>query len=82
MPLARGAAAPPVSLGKLHWAAGAREDPDAPPLRRVSIGTRDHLQRELAGELNLSIEPRPRRRYACCSSMTSPRVRARRACSC
>src|SRR5262249_39944123 len=48
----------PFPWGKLHWAAGARETLARPPLRRVTISTRDQLQRELMDELNLAIEPR------------------------
>src|SRR4029453_8503064 len=48
----------PVPWGKLHWAAGSRETLTRPPLRRATITTRDQLPRELANELNLSIEPR------------------------
>jgi len=48
----------PFPWGKLHWAAGSRETLTRPPLRRATITTRDQLPRELANELNLSIEPR------------------------
>ena len=48
----------PFPWGKLHWAAGTRETLTRPPLRRATITTRDQLPRELANELNLSIEPR------------------------
>jgi hypothetical protein len=48
----------PFPWGKLHWAAGSRETLTRPPLRRATITARDQLPRELANELNLSIEPR------------------------
>jgi hypothetical protein len=48
----------PFPWGKLHWAAGARESLARPALRRVTITARAELQRELASELNLALEPR------------------------
>ena len=48
----------PFPWGKLHWAAGARESLARPAVRRTTITARGELQRELATELNLAIEPR------------------------
>jgi hypothetical protein len=48
----------PFPWGKLHWAAGARQSLAHPALRRVTIRARAELQRELATELNLAVEPR------------------------
>ena len=48
----------PFPWGKLHWAAGVRASLARPPLRRVTIATRAALQRELATELNMALEPR------------------------
>jgi hypothetical protein len=48
----------PFPWGKLHWAAGGRETLTRPPLRRITIGSREELGRELASELNQAIEPR------------------------
>src|SRR5438093_6023473 len=55
--LARGPAPASVPVGKLHWAAGARESLARPTVRRVAITAREQLQRELAIELNLAVEP-------------------------
>ena len=48
----------PFPWGKLHWAAGSRESLERPTLRRVAIASRAELERELAIELNLAVEPR------------------------
>ena len=47
----------PFPWGKLHWAAGSRETLARPPLRRVTVRSRDELQRELRDELNRAVEP-------------------------
>ena len=48
----------PFPWGKLHWAAGARAELARPAVRRTRITARGELQRELATELNLAVEPR------------------------
>src|SRR5262245_64097774 len=48
----------PFPWGKLHWAAGARASLARPTVRRTTITARGELQRELATELNLAVEPR------------------------
>jgi hypothetical protein len=48
----------PFPWGKLYWAAGARDGLNRPPLRRVTIAAREELQRELATEMNLALQPR------------------------
>jgi hypothetical protein len=48
----------PLPWGKLHWAAGRRDTLTRPALRRLTIKSREHLERELTAELNTPIEPR------------------------
>ncbi|MGH7306049.1 MAG: hypothetical protein ACRELZ_22430 [Candidatus Rokuibacteriota bacterium] len=48
----------PFPWGKLHWTAGARESLAPPAVRRTTITAREDLQRALATELNLAVEPR------------------------
>ena len=49
----------PFPWGKFHWwAAGARAALTRPPVRRVRLATREHLERELVTELDASIDPR------------------------
>jgi len=48
----------PFPWGKLHWVAGARAALTRPPVRRVTLATREQLDRELVTELDASIDPR------------------------
>src|SRR5262249_58798584 len=49
----------PFPWGKLYWAAGARAGLARPPLRRATVTTPAGLQREVATEPNVALEPRP-----------------------